>query len=82
MGRFLFVVPPLVGHVNPTVSVGRELAARGHRVAWTGHPEVVEPLLPAGAAFNSPVSPRSSITLAMPAMLISACFGITPRSGS
>jgi MGT family glycosyltransferase len=51
VGRFLFVVPPLVGHVNPTVSVGRELAARGHRVAWTGHPEVVEPLLPAGANF-------------------------------
>ena len=51
MARFLFVVPPLAGHVNPTVSVGRELAARGHGVAWTGHPEVVPDLVGADAAF-------------------------------
>lgn len=51
MARFLFVVPPLAGHVNPTVSVGRELAARGHGVAWTGHPEVVPDLIGADAAF-------------------------------
>ena len=46
MARFLFVVPPLTGHVNPTVSVGRALAARGHAVAWVGHPGAVRPLLP------------------------------------
>lgn len=46
MSRFLFVVPPLTGHVNPTVAVGEELAARGHDVAWTGHSEMVSPLLP------------------------------------
>lgn len=34
MSRFLFVVPPLVGHVNPTVGVAAELTARGHEVAW------------------------------------------------
>ncbi|MFE8014574.1 glycosyltransferase [Streptomyces antibioticus] len=34
MSRFLFVVPPLVGHINPTVGVAAELVARGHRVAW------------------------------------------------
>jgi MGT family glycosyltransferase len=49
MKRFLFVVPPLTGHVNPTVSVARELTARGHEVAWVGHPRRVRPLLPAGA---------------------------------
>jgi UDP:flavonoid glycosyltransferase YjiC (YdhE family) len=49
MRRFLFVVPPLAGHVNPTVSVGAELASRGHRVAWCGHASVIAPLLPAGA---------------------------------
>ena len=38
MSRFLFVVPPLTGHVNPTISVGRELAARGHQAAWCGEP--------------------------------------------
>lgn len=47
--RALFVVPPLSGHVNPTVSVARALTARGHRVAWVGHPRRVRPLLPEGA---------------------------------
>lgn len=49
MGRFLFVVPPLTGHVNPTVAVAGALRARGHDVAWVGHPTRVRPLLPAGA---------------------------------
>ncbi len=49
MSRFLFVVPPLTGHVNPTVSVGAALAARGHEVAWVGHPGKVRPLLPPDA---------------------------------
>ncbi|HEY3803595.1 MAG TPA: nucleotide disphospho-sugar-binding domain-containing protein [Kofleriaceae bacterium] len=47
--KFLFVVPPLTGHINPTVSVGRALEARGHEVAWVGHPGKVRPLLPASA---------------------------------
>jgi MGT family glycosyltransferase len=51
MARILFVVPPLAGHVNPTVAVGAALAARGHDVAWTGHPDAVPPLLAAGARF-------------------------------
>jgi MGT family glycosyltransferase len=46
LSRFLIVVPPLAGHVNPTVAVGRELQRRGHEVAWAGHPELVAPLLP------------------------------------
>jgi MGT family glycosyltransferase len=49
VSRFLFVVPPLVGHTNPTVSVARALEARGHEVAWVGHPGKVKPLLPPGA---------------------------------
>ncbi len=51
MGRFLVVVPPLVGHTNPTVPVGRELVHRGHAVAWAGHPDVIADLLPRGAPF-------------------------------
>ncbi|MFI0770163.1 glycosyltransferase [Streptomyces sp. NPDC021218] len=47
--RFLFVVPPLVGHVNPTLGVAAELTARGHRVAWAGMPEVVGRLTGQGA---------------------------------
>ncbi|MER6815182.1 glycosyltransferase [Spirillospora sp. NPDC000708] len=51
--RFLFAVPPLAGHVNPTVAVGAELARRGHTVAWTGHRATLEPLLRAGARIFS-----------------------------
>lgn len=60
MARFLFVVPPLSGHVNPTVSVGRELARRGHEVAWTGLPGAVDPLLPPDARFL-PAGSREAI---------------------
>lgn len=49
MARMLFVVPPLVGHTNPTVSVARALEARGHEVAWAAHPRAVRPLLPDNA---------------------------------
>ncbi|MFE7773663.1 glycosyltransferase [Streptomyces sp. NPDC057445] len=44
MSRFLFVVPPLVGHINPLVGVAAELASRGHRVTWAGVPDVVHRL--------------------------------------
>ncbi|WP_329544012.1 glycosyltransferase [Streptomyces sp. NBC_01356] len=49
MGRFLFVVPPLVGHVNPAVGTAATLAARGHDVAWAGHPELIRSLAGADA---------------------------------
>lgn len=49
MSRYLFVVPPLTGHVNPTVAVGAELRARGHEVAWVGHSGTLTPLLDADA---------------------------------
>ncbi|QUW78739.1 glycosyltransferase family 1 protein [Streptomyces mirabilis] len=45
MGRFLFVVPPLVGHVNPAVGTAAALAGRGHEIAWAGHPELVRGLV-------------------------------------
>ncbi|HWG23882.1 glycosyltransferase [Actinospica sp.] len=44
MSRFLFVVPPLIGHVNPTVGLGARLAEQGHEVAWAGHAELIERL--------------------------------------
>lgn len=49
MSRFLFVVPPLTGHTNPTVAVAERLVERGHAVAWTGYARITGPLLPAGA---------------------------------
>lgn len=55
MTRFLFVVPPFTGHVNPTVAVAAELVRRGHEVAWAGVPGATESLLPDGARFFSAV---------------------------
>lgn len=48
MSRFLFVVPPLVGHMLPTVALSRELSDRGHQIAWAGHAKDIGPLLPPG----------------------------------
>jgi MGT family glycosyltransferase len=45
---FAFVVPPFMGHINPTLSVGAELLRRGHRVAWIGWTELPVGLMPAG----------------------------------
>ncbi|MBE1578037.1 glycosyltransferase [Amycolatopsis roodepoortensis] len=49
MGRYLFVVPPLTGHVNPAVGVTAALTARGHQVAWAGRPEIIRRLAGDGA---------------------------------
>ncbi|QKW23073.1 glycosyltransferase family 1 protein [Kitasatospora sp. NA04385] len=45
MSRFLLVVPPLAGHVNPAAGIADELLARGHEVAWTGTETMFRPLL-------------------------------------
>jgi len=51
MARFLVVVPPLTGHVNPTLAVGAALRDRGHEVAWAGPPGLLPSLLAPGATF-------------------------------
>lgn len=48
MARYAFVVPPLTGHINPTLSVGAELLAMGHEVAWISLDEQLQPKLPTG----------------------------------
>ncbi|MWK37631.1 hypothetical protein GEV43_28640 [Actinomadura sp. J1-007] len=45
----MFAVPPIAGHVAPTVAVGAELARRGHNVAWTGHKPALERMLRSGS---------------------------------
>ncbi|MFD4525856.1 glycosyltransferase [Streptomyces sp. NPDC058470] len=67
MGRFLFVVPPLVGHVNPAVGTAAMLAARGHDVAWAGHPELIRSLAGADAVVFPCALPED--TLSRPAEL-------------
>jgi MGT family glycosyltransferase len=49
MSRVLFIVPPLAGHINPTVALGAELVSRGHQVAWAGHEGTLKTLLPVDA---------------------------------
>ncbi len=34
MAKYIIVVPPFLGHINPTLSIGIELLARGHAVKW------------------------------------------------
>jgi len=63
VSRVLITVPPLTGHVNPTVSLGAELSARGHEVAWAGLPGVVDELLPSGARFLPAVGDLSQSSL-------------------
>ncbi|AKT36913.1 glycosyltransferase [Chondromyces crocatus] len=49
MARFLFVVPPFVGHLNPAASVAAALETEGHAVAWVAHPRTAAAVLPEGA---------------------------------
>ncbi|MFC0549228.1 glycosyltransferase [Kutzneria chonburiensis] len=51
MSRFLFVVPPLVGHINPTVGVAARLTADGHEVGWVGPTAGLAALVGEGARF-------------------------------
>jgi len=46
--RIAFVVPPLTGHVNPTIAVAQSLKAQGHEVCWIGH-ERLDSWLPEGS---------------------------------
>ncbi|MGI8665193.1 MAG: glycosyltransferase [Jatrophihabitans sp.] len=49
MSRFLFVVPPLLGHVNPARGLAAALVADGHQVAWVGSEMSLRPMLGPGA---------------------------------
>jgi MGT family glycosyltransferase len=51
MSRFLFIVPPLHGHLNPTLSVGGELLNRGHKVAWVCNKSFIGELIPPEGEF-------------------------------
>ena len=48
MAKYAFIVPPLTGHINPTLSVGAELLAQGHEVAWISLDEQLQAKLPVG----------------------------------
>lgn len=45
MSRFLFIAPPLAGHVNPATAVAQVLAADGHEIGWVGSETYLRPLV-------------------------------------
>lgn len=51
MNKFLFVVPPLTGHINPTLSLGKALLDKGHEVAWLSIDKQLQQALPLGGKF-------------------------------
>lgn len=51
MARFLLVVPPLSGHINPTLGLGNELLKNGHNVAWISFDPSLEKKIPQGGEF-------------------------------
>src|SRR5689334_12916396 len=53
VSRFLIVVPPLTGHILPTVAVAAELTSRGHEVAWAGNSAYLRSVLPTGGELAS-----------------------------
>jgi zeaxanthin glucosyltransferase len=59
--RFLFVVPPLVGHTNPLLGVAAELTRRGHRVAWAGHGDQIRRLAGADTEVHETSMPDSTL---------------------
>ncbi len=50
-GKFLFIVPPLTGHVNPTLGLGTELLKNKHEVAWISFDPLLEKRIPDGGDF-------------------------------
>lgn len=53
MSRFLFVAPPLAGHVYAAGAVARALADRGHEVAWAGPETALRRMLGDGTTVYS-----------------------------
>ena len=48
MAKIILIVPPLTGHINPTVALGQVLTQRGHDVSWLGFDEPLRSSLPQG----------------------------------
>lgn len=58
MTRYLFVVPPLAGHIAPLIGVAERLRARGDEVAWTGDEQKLRSLLSADAVVHAASTPH------------------------
>lgn len=83
MSRFLFVAPPFAGHVHPLASIGAELAARGHDVAWASYAPARE-MVPAGASWfvipdDEALRQARAHALAPPPRFVAAEFAVFHR---
>ncbi|HWC82853.1 MAG TPA: glycosyltransferase [Pseudonocardiaceae bacterium] len=62
MSRFLIVVPPFTGHINPIAGVAAELRGRGHEVTWVGDETVLSRTVPGNWPVHgcgaAPLAPR------------------------
>ena len=70
MSRFLFMAPPLPGHVNAALAVAATLADRGHDVAWVGSEAYLRPLVgpqttvyPTGTRLYRPQADRGLVAI-------------------
>jgi len=54
MAKFLFIIPPYFGHINPTLGVGAALIERGHEVIWMGVTALPESTFPEGGTYEFP----------------------------
>ncbi|MFE0188047.1 glycosyltransferase [Streptomyces sp. NPDC058989] len=59
MSRFLFVVPPFTGHINPAVGVAKKLESLGHSTAWAGEEGIIRRLAGSEAHVYPCPSPSS-----------------------
>jgi len=48
MARFSFIIPPYLGHIHPTLSVGAILLEKGHEVFWFSIVEFPSEFFPKG----------------------------------
>ncbi|MFE4060631.1 glycosyltransferase [Streptomyces sp. NPDC059096] len=74
MSRFLLVVPPLTGHINPLVAVAAELTARGHEVEWCGYADRVRDAAGSTAVVHPCVLPGTSELVRPPTLTGPAAF--------
>lgn len=58
MTRYLFVAPPLAGHIVPLISVAERLRSRGDCVAWVGDERKLRFLLPSHSVVHPATTPR------------------------
>jgi len=59
MAKFIIVVPPFYGHINPTLGLGAELVNRGHHVTWFCAQEFPKISIPETSAWHVPDSLQS-----------------------